>query len=50
MRISFEHSSPICALENRFWIVVCIMIAKLFDMQNFIVAYVLLCVYHYLCY
>lgn len=49
MRISFEHSDPICALENRFWIVVCIKTAKLFDMQNFIVAYVLLCVYHHLC-
>jgi hypothetical protein len=46
---SFEHSDPICALENRFLIVVCIMIAKLFDMQNFIVAYILLCVYHHLC-
>jgi hypothetical protein len=49
MRISFELSNTICALENRSWIVVCIMIAKLFDMQNFIVAYVLLCVYHHLC-
>jgi hypothetical protein len=34
MRISFEQSDPICASKNRFWIVVRIKTANLFDMQN----------------
>jgi len=49
MRVSLERFDPTCALVNRSWIIVRIKETRLFGVQNSIIAYVLLCVYHYLC-